>query len=229
MKKTTIVAFLLLTSGNLFASTINSEINSIESRWANIYYAENSTQQKDHFPALIKQTQELAKKHPKQVEPLIWQAILIATNAAYEAPFDALHSINKAKTLLEHCIKKQPKALSGAAQVALATLYYMTPGWPISFGDDARAETLFKKALQINPLSIDSNYFYGDYLLTKNDIKNARTYFKRAIEAPIRKNQQFADIQLKKEAFTALKNTEDRKLTADKSRFLSLFSSANAK
>lgn len=228
MKKTTFVAFLLLSSSNLFASSIMTEINKIESRWANIYYAESASQQKAHYPVLINKIKDLSHKNPQAIEPIIWKAILIATNAAYQSPFKALESINIAKELLEHCIKTQPEALEGAAHVVLATLYHMSPGWPISFGNNDRAKSLFKTALQINPLSIDSNYFYGDYLLSQNDINNAQVYFKRALEAPIRQHQQYADNQLKKEAFTALKNSQDSKHISDKNKFFSLFTSAKA-
>jgi len=229
MKKTTFVAFLLLTSTKLLAGNIISEINLIESSWATIYYSENNDQQRLHYPALIRKTEALSKKYPDTIEPVIWKAILIATNATYESPFTALESINTAKELLEYSIKKQPDALEGAAQVVLATLYYMTPGWPISFGNNKRAEHLFQTALKINPLGIDSNYFYGDYLLSQGNTKKAQTYFKRALESPVRQHQKFADTQLKQEALTALKQTQSSKLTSGKNKFISLFSSANSK
>jgi len=228
MNKTTAVVFLLLFSCKLFASTLTPEINKIESQWARIYYAENSSEQTKHFPALVEVTKQLASKYPKAVEPVIWQAIIIATNAAFESPFKALKSIETAKTLLEQVIRIKPEALEGAALVTLGTLYYMTPGWPISFGDQQRAEWLLKEALRINPSSIDSNYFYADYLLSKGKLESAEDYFKKALNAPVRSNQHYADTQLKKEALAALKNTELRKLEAGKNKFLSLFSSAKS-
>lgn len=228
MNKTTIVAFLILTSNNLFANNINPAINQIESQWANIYYSENSSEQNKQYTTLIESTKKLAKDNPEAMEPIIWQAIIISTNAAYQSPFKALESIKTAKKLLERSIKTDPTALDGAAQVTLGTLYYMTPGWPISFGSEEKAKSLFKTALTINPNTIDSNYFYADYLLTQGDVKTAQTYFQRAIESPTRPHQQYADTQLKKEALTALKNTKLRKLQAGKNKFLSLFSSAKS-
>ncbi len=226
MNKTTFVAFLLLSSSNLFANNLEPEIDQIESQWANIYYAKNSTQQSKLFPKLIKNTQKLAQKHPNSIEPIIWQAIVISTNAAFEQPLKALESIETAKKLLEHAIKTEPHALEGAAQVTLGTLYYMTPGWPISFGSSEKAESLLKQALAINPRSIDSNYFYADFLLSKDRIDDAQKYFKKAINAPVRNNQKFADQQLKNEATLALKRTEQRILEKGKNRFWSLFSNA---
>jgi hypothetical protein len=35
----------------------------------------------------------------------------------------------------------------------------MVPGWPIAYGDTNKADALLKKALVINPNTIDANYF----------------------------------------------------------------------
>lgn len=228
MRKTTLVAFLLLASNSLFANNLNSELNLIESQWANIYHKESDAQQRAHYPALLKKTLTFQKKRPESVELMIWQAIILATNAAFEPPFAALESLDDAKALLESAIQKKPNALGGAAYVTLGTLYYLAPGWPISFGNQDKAEQLLKKSIEINPKSIDSNYFYADYLLSKDKIGEAAKYFKLALSAPIRPEQQYADSQLKKEAQIALKNTEQRKLNSGRNKFLSLFFSAQS-
>ena len=228
MNKTTFVAFLLLASNTLLANNITPEINRIESQWANIYYNKESSQQRDDYPKLLEKTQHLSKKFPNAIELTIWQAIIIATNAAFENPFTALESLDKAKNLLEFAIQTEPVALDGAAYVTLGTLYYLTPGWPISFGDQKKAEKLLEKALAINPHGIESNYFYADYLLSIGKIDEATKYFKLAIISPNRPEQLFADQELKKEALIALKNTEQRKLDSGKNKFFSLFSSAKS-
>lgn len=228
MKKTTIVVILLLMSGVSLANNIMLEINTIESQWARIYYDQNTRQKKVGYPVLLKKIQSLSDEYPEAIEPKIWEALVIATNAEFESPFSALDSINVAKKILEETIQKNPVALDGAAFVILGTLYYMTPGWPISFGDEGRAEQLLKRGLEINPASIDSNYFYADYLLSQNKITEAQRYFKLAINSPSRPEQQYADEQLKREAIIALKNTEERKLVHGRNNFLSLFSSAKS-
>ncbi len=228
MNKTTFVAFLLLASNTLLANNITPEINRIESQWANIYYNKNNSQQRDDYPKLLERTQHLSIKFPNAIELTIWQAIIIATNAAFESPFTALESLDKAKNLLEFALQIEPVALDGAAYVTLGTLYYLTPGWPISFGDQKMAETLLEKALVINPKGIESNYFYADYLLSIGKIDEATKYFKLAINSPNRPEQVFADQELKKEALIALKNTEQRKLDSGKNKFFSLFSSAKS-
>lgn len=228
MIKTTLVAFLLLTSNSLSANSFNTEINLIESQWARVYYSNNESEQRNNYPILLEKTQRLAKKYPNAAELMIWQAIIIATNAAFQPPFTALESLDASKKLLETAIQNNPHALEGAAFVTLGTLYSLTPSWPISFGDQNRAETLLRRALQINPKSIDANYFYADYWLSKDDINKATKYFTLALNSPTRPEQKFADRQLKKQASLALKKTQQRLLQSGKNKFLSLFSSAKA-
>jgi tetratricopeptide (TPR) repeat protein len=228
MKKTTVVAFLLLICNSLLANTLTPEINKIESQWANIHYSKNCSEQRSEYPVLLKKTQGLSKKYPKAIEFLIWEAIIISTNAAYETPFTALESLDRAKALLEFALQNKPEALEGAAFVALGTLYYMVPGWPISFGDQNKAEQLLKKALAINPHGIDPNYFYADFLLSKDNITEAEKYLKLALKAPSRPEQQYADNQLKNEALISLQKTEQRKLDSERNKFLSLFTSAKS-
>lgn len=205
-----------------------SEINYIESQWAKIYYDKGGDKTTGYL-ALLKKIQSLANTYPQAVEPMIWKAIIISTKAEFESPFTVLGSIDSAKEILENAIKKQPTALDGAAFIILGTLYHMTPGWPVSFGDGSKAEALLKKGLVINPQSIDANYFYADYLLSENKLEEAQKYLKRALTVPNRPQQQYADNQLKKEALAALKNTEERRLSSRKNRFLSSFFIAQSK
>ena len=226
MLKTTVVAFFILYCSSVRATPILPEINQIESQWARIYYEQINSEQKDTYPELLKHITELSSLHPESQELIIWRAILLSTNAEHEDPFTALESINTAKKLLEYTIKKAPQTLDGAAYVVLGTLYYMTPGWPISFGNANTAEKLLQKGQEINPNSIDANYFYADYFLSVNQSEKASKYFKLAIKSPVRAEQKYADTQLKREAKIALLDSEQRKLEKGKNNFFSLFSNA---
>ncbi len=130
---------------------------------------------------------------------------------------------------MQKVIELNPKTANGSAYVTLATLYYMSPDWPIAFGSDERAEQMFKEALSINPNSIDANYFYGDFLLDNNQPNKAQKYFEKAVSLPSRQEQRFADDQLKAEAKKALSSAKNRKITGIKSAFLALFNSASLK
>lgn len=227
MNRTTTVVFLLLFAPLLAASELHTSISSLESDWAAVYYQADESRQKQTYPSLLLQAEELVKRYPKAAEPKIWQATIIATNAAFDPPLTALSNLEKAKILLEEAIKLNPNALDGAAYVTLGTLYYMLPGWPVSFGDDDTAEQYLKTSLKINPNGIDANYFYADFLLRQDRTEEAEDYFKIAVQAPIRKQQAFADRQLQHEARLALDNAQQRKSNAGKNRFQALFTTAS--
>jgi tetratricopeptide (TPR) repeat protein len=63
-----------------------------------------------------------------------------------------------AKAAAGRALKLNDKALAGSAYTSLATLYAKVPGWPIGFGDKAKAEEYFKKALAINPTALTRTF-----------------------------------------------------------------------
>ncbi len=224
MNKTTIVAILLLFSSHAVGANLPDALRDIESAWASAYYLKNADQQKTIYPELINQATTLSKQFPASTEARIWLAILLSTNAAYESPFSALSSLNQAKELLEKSISENPSALQGAAFVTLGTLYYMAPSWPVSFGDIRAAEHLLKRALEINPRGIDSNYFYGDFLVSQNRESEAEMFFRKALQAPLRQEQLLADSQLHRVAEMALRKTRKGRIAHKNNHYLTLYS-----
>jgi len=228
MKKTTFVALLLLSLQCCADGAVNS-VQAIESEWASIYYNLPKISQEAAYDALLKKTVKLAEQYPTSSEPLFWQAVILATNAELQDGFSALNAIHKSRDLLLKSINMNPQTANGSAYVTLGSLYYMVPKWPIAFGDTKKAEQMFQAALKINPNGIDTNYFYGDFLLANNQAEEAEKYFERALSAPTREDQPFADNKLKEEVKLALANTKNRKINGVKSAFLSLFNSASLK
>lgn len=226
MYRATIVVFLLLFSAQPMASDLNASIADLESAWASAYYQNDEARQKQAYPDLLGKAAELVSRYPNAAEPKIWQATIMSTNAAFESSLTALSTLEKARKLLEEAIRIDPKALDGAAYVTLGTLYYMLPGWPVSFGDDDMAERLLKASLEINPEGIDANYFYADFLLRQDRATEAEAFFRKATQAPVRKQQAFADTQLQNEARLALAHTQQRKANTGKNKFQSLFTTA---
>jgi len=228
MNKVTLVVFLLLFARTLLAAELNTSIDDLERAWATVYYQPDESRQKQAYPQLLAKAAALVEQYPDAAEPKIWQATIMSTNAAFESSLSALSTLKKAKTLLEEAISINPKAMDGAAYVTLGTLYYMLPGWPVSFGDDDKAEQLLKTSLLINPNGIDANYFYADFLLRQDREAEAEAFFHKAAQAPVRKHQVFADTQLKNEAKMALAHTQQRKANTGKNRFQALFTTASA-
>ncbi len=224
MNKYLSVVFLLLFCSVAHALNLTHELDHLERKWAAVYYSQAESRPFAAYEKLMSQSAFLVQQFPKNAEPLLWQAIIIASSAGHQSPIQALEQIAHARDLLQQVINIEPNGLNGAAHVTLGTLYYMTPAWPLSFGDTDKAKELLTAGLKINPNSIEANYFYGDFLLTQNQPDAAIYYFNKAIVAPIRTHQQLADKSIQHQAKLALNNLQKDNVHDSKTVFLSLFS-----
>lgn len=180
-------------AGAAQAATPEEAIRPIQDQWADIKYRLPEKQQAERYRALAGQARKLALAQPGQAEPLIWEGIVLSSEAGARGGLGALSLAKEAKQQLEAALKLDDKALNGSAYTSLGTLYYKVPGWPIGFGDKARAEALLKKALAINPAGIDPNYFYADYLAGRERYGEALRHLDVALKAPARPDRELAD------------------------------------
>ncbi|MFW1678746.1 hypothetical protein ACFVYJ_13325 [Pontibacter sp. JAM-7] len=188
---------LLLT---LFASTsllaAESEQGTLaylQGQWAHIKYELDKDARETAFKALVAEADTAAMTYAKSAEILIWDGIILSSYAGEKGGLGALKLVKQAKTLFETAIQYNPGALQGSAYTSLGSLYYQVPGWPIGFGSDKKARENLLQALTINPNGIDSNYFFGDFLLQQNEAEQARKVLQHALEAPPRPGRELAD------------------------------------
>jgi tetratricopeptide (TPR) repeat protein len=162
------------------AATPEELIRPIQEQWAEIKYKQPEKQQADSYrQTLAEQARKIVEANPGAAEPLIWEGIVVSSEAGAKGGLGALSLAKEARQLLEESLKLNDKALNGSAYTSLATLYAKVPGWPIGFGDKERAEEYFKKALAINPDGIDPNFFYGEYLADGNALAKRAAIWKR--------------------------------------------------
>ena len=122
----------------------------------------------------------------------------------------ALGLVKQAKALYEAAIQIDGNVLDGSAYNSLGVLYYKVPGWPVGFGDKAKARDLLQKALAINPKGIDANFFFAEYLVETKHPEDAAAYLERALQAPGRANRQIADAGRREEARQLLDKVKGR-------------------
>lgn len=182
-----------LLAGPALAASADDLIRPIQDEWAEIKYRQPAKQQPDLYRALAEKTRKLAEAHPYSAEILIWEGIVVSSEAGARGGLGALSLAKEARRLLEESLKLNEGALSGSAYTSLATLYAKAPGWPIAFGDDKKAEELFRKSLSINPNGIDPNFFYGEYLIEDGRVAEGRRYLEAALKAPPRPGRELAD------------------------------------
>ncbi len=188
-----IIALTVGLTGLASASTPEELIRPIQDRWAEIKYRQPEKAQAEQYRALALQARKLVESNPNLPEALIWEGIVLSSEAGAKGGLGALSLVKEARERLEEALKLNDKALNGSAYTSLATLYAKVPGWPIGFGDKERAEEYFKKSLTINPAGIDPNFFYGEYLAERDRIKDARAHLEAALKAPPRQGRELAD------------------------------------
>jgi Tfp pilus assembly protein PilF len=95
--------------------------------------------------------------------------------------------------MYEQALSIKPDALDGSAYNSLAVLYYKVPGWPIGFGDKAKARQLLQEAVKNAPRGLDANYFYGDFLMEQHEYPAAERVFKYALTLPVHSDRPLWD------------------------------------
>ncbi|WP_297811208.1 tetratricopeptide repeat protein [uncultured Methylophaga sp.] len=196
------------------SADVMTDVSQIQKAWAEANYQLEDKAQKTAFESLLLESDQVVKRYPDSAEALIWRGIVSSSYAGIKGGLGALSLAKNARTDFEQALKINDQALEGSAYTSLGTLYFKVPGWPLGFGDDDQAEQLLKKALTINPDGIDSNYFYGTFLLDQRQYQQAQRYLLKARQAPARPDRPLADKGRHHEieqALQQLKNQEKAK------------------
>ncbi|MBX3608028.1 MAG: hypothetical protein KF788_22335 [Piscinibacter sp.] len=192
--------FTLLAPALAGADPVEDGVVALQHDWEVIRYQTPAAEREKRFEVLAARAHELSESFPQRSEPLVWEGIIVSSWAGEKGGLGALGLVKKARTMYESAIRIDGNTLDGSAYNSLGVLYYKVPGWPLGFGDKAKAKELLLKALAINPAGIDPNYFYGEFLLENGQPAEAVTYLERAIAAPPRPGRQVADTGRREEA-----------------------------
>lgn len=171
----------------------NQRLREVQTRWAQIQYATPEAERAKAFEALAADSAAFTREQPQAAEAWIWRGIVTSSWAGAEGGLGALGKAKQARGFLEQGLALDPQALQGSAYTSLGTLYDRVPGWPIGFGDEAKAQQLLQQALQINPRGIDPLYFWGDHLYRQGHYGEARAALQQALQAEPRPGRELAD------------------------------------
>jgi tetratricopeptide (TPR) repeat protein len=215
MKRLILALTAALTASTALADpgTLDSRIDGLARGWACANYEiHDNAARATEAGRLAGDAASLARQYPNRAEPLVWEAIATATEAGAKGGMAGLSLAKSARALLEQAERINPAALGdGSVYSSLGSLYAQVPGFPIGFGDPAKARVYLQKALAANPNGIDPNYFYGDFLSRQGDHAGAIRALERAVLAPPRTGRDVADRGRRLEA-QALLAQERRKL-----------------
>lgn len=190
----TLVAAVLCVPMVAVGADMAAAIAALEHRWVQLrYHTPDEDAKLAGGQAMTAEAEALAAKFPGRVEPLVWQALAILIEPEVNQDISALGVVKRAKALLEKGQEIDPRGMAGLVPATLGTLYYEVPGWPIGFGDNKKAEAYLLQALEINPDGMDTNYFYGDFLLQRGKRREAVPYLEKAMNTPLRPGHEAAD------------------------------------
>ncbi|HKI61893.1 MAG TPA: hypothetical protein VKA31_06325 [Mariprofundaceae bacterium] len=193
MKKLWLQAGLMLFAASVAMSSASADevmdkVHELQQAWAVANYSTDAKDKEPAFKALVARAEAVSSAYPQRAEPKVWEAIIRAGFAGamggLQSMTKAMPQMEKGRDLLLEAEKIDPKALNGSVYTTLGSFYYMTPGWPIGFGDDDKALEYLNKALQIAPNDMDANYFTGDYWLEEKEYKKARPYLEKVLALP---------------------------------------------
>lgn len=208
MKPEKLLLLLLTISTGLWSSQLSaldkSELSHLQQRWAEVNYQLDGKIQLTAFAQLAEEGDELTSAEPNSAEAWIWSGIIKSTYAGAKGGLGALGLAKKAKSDLEKAMEINADALEGSSYTSLGILYHSVPGWPIGFGDEKKAEELLLTAVTLNPGGIDSNYFYGTFLIDEKRYDEAERFLLQAKRAPARPGRSVADSGRQSEITEAL-------------------------
>ncbi|RVU43949.1 hypothetical protein EOE66_19050 [Rubrivivax rivuli] len=182
------------------AAPVDDAVQELQRGWEVVRYQTPAAEREKRYEALVAKAHQTTEAFPGRSEPLIWEGIVVSSLAGEKGGLGALGLVKQAKALYEQAMQIDANALDGSAYNSLGVLYYKVPGWPLAFGDKAKAKAMLQKGLALSPQGIDANYFYGEFLVETDHADEAVPYLEKVLTAPGRPGRQIADTGRREEA-----------------------------
>lgn len=215
MLRSLVLPLLFVLAGFAYAGESRPVLVTVAKRWAEIGQLLPPAARAGAYEALLAEIDALAAANPDSAETLAWKGIVLASAARAGGGLAALDRAKTARDVLLQAVHRDESALNGGVYAALGQLYYRAPRWPLGFGDQDKAVEYFRRALAIDPQSLDANYFLADWLAAHGDDHLALIHARRALAAPTRPALEIADRARRADTEGLLTNIEERLADAD--------------
>ena len=153
--------------------------------------------QERQMAGLAQRAAKIAEQYENVPDPIVWIGIITSEQASLAnengSPLKALELAKQARDILETVERADPATMDAGAPTTLGLLYDRVPGFPISFGDKAKARNYLQEAVRNAPNGLDANYFYGDFLYRQGEQAEAIKVLEHALTLPELSNRPIWD------------------------------------
>ena len=215
----TAIATLLLVALSVPAQAIEdpalkSELLRLARDWEHVkLQVRDRDEQERQMANLAERAGKIAEQYENIPDPIVWVGIITSEQASLASdsgsPMKALELAKRARDILEKVEKTNPETMDAGAPTILGVLYDRVPGFPIGFGDTARARHYLREATKSAPDGLDANFFYGDFLYKHGERCEAVKILERALTLPELSNRPLWDKSLRAAIRRILSETQN--------------------
>ena len=183
-------------------SSLKSELLRLAHDWEHVkLQVSDRDDQERQMASLAQRAGQIAKQYENVPDPIVWIGIITSEQASIAnengSPIKALELAKRARDILEKVEMTNPDTMDAGAPTALGVLYDRAPGFPIGFGDKARARHYLEEAIRNAPNGLDANFFYGDFLYKHGEQSEAVKVLEHALTLPELSNRPIWDKSLR--------------------------------
>jgi tetratricopeptide (TPR) repeat protein len=201
------IATLLLVALSVCAKageipSLKSELLRLARDWEHVkLQVSDRDDQEKQMASLAQRAGQIGKQYQNIPDPIVWVGIIASEQASLAndngSPIKALQFAKRARDILEEVEKTNPETMDAGAPTTLGVLYDRVPGFPIGFGDKARARYYLQEAIRSAPNGLDANFFYGEFLFKLGERSEAAKILERALTLPELSNRPLWDRSLR--------------------------------
>jgi tetratricopeptide (TPR) repeat protein len=182
--------------------SLKSELLRLAHDWEHVkLQVSDRDDQETQMANLAQRAGKIAEQYENIPDPTVWLGIITGEQASLASdngsPMKALELAKRARDILEKVEKTNPETMDAGAPTTLGVLYDRVPGFPIGFGDTARARYYLQEAIRSAPNGLDANFFYGDFLYKHGEQSEAAKVLERALTLPELLNRSIWDKSLR--------------------------------
>ncbi|QQS40208.1 MAG: hypothetical protein IPM63_12675 [Acidobacteriota bacterium] len=134
------------------------------------------------------------------VEANFWLAANWGSYGQEKGIMKSLFLVNPIKEAVERVMEHDESHFYGGPYRILGRLYNKAPGFPISIGDNKKAEECLLKAVELGPKFFLNHLFLAELYISTREKAKAREQLEWILETPANKNHEREDEGYKDEA-----------------------------